>query len=53
LGITGNHPADKALRPSVFPQPANPGLVLHADNGSPMKGSALLDMLHKLGVVTS
>lgn len=28
-------------------------LVLHADNGSPMKGSTMLDTLRRLGVVTS
>jgi putative transposase len=28
-------------------------LVLHSDNGSPMKGSALLDTLYRLGVVDS
>ena len=30
-----------------------PGLVLHADNGSPMKGSTMLSTLHRLGVVPS
>lgn len=29
------------------------GLVLHSDNGSPMKGSTMLATLHKLGVVPS
>jgi putative transposase len=29
------------------------GLVFHADNGSPMKGSTLLATLHQLGVVPS
>lgn len=29
------------------------GLVLHSDNGSPMKGSTMLAMLQKLGVVPS
>lgn len=28
-------------------------LILHSDNGSPMKGAALLETLYKLGVVTS
>jgi len=28
-------------------------LVLHADNGSPMKGASLLETLYELGVVTS
>jgi transposase InsO family protein len=28
-------------------------LVLHADNGAPMKGATLLATLHKLGVVPS
>jgi putative transposase len=28
-------------------------LVLHSDNGSPMKGSALLETLYQLGVMTS
>jgi transposase InsO family protein len=29
------------------------GLVLHSDNGGPMKGSTMLATLHKLGVVPS
>jgi transposase InsO family protein len=29
------------------------GLILHADNGGPMKGSTMLATLHKLGVVPS
>ena len=29
------------------------GLVLHSDNGGPMKGSTMLATLHKLGVVAS
>ncbi len=28
-------------------------LILHSDNGSPMKGAALLETLYKLGVATS
>lgn len=28
-------------------------LVLHADNGSPMKGASMLETMHKLGVVSS
>ena len=28
-------------------------LILHSDNGSPMKGAALLETLYRLGVVTS
>ena len=30
-----------------------PGLVLHSDNGGPMKGATMLATLHKLGVVPS
>jgi transposase InsO family protein len=30
-----------------------PGLVLHSDNGGPMKGSTMLATLQRLGVVTS
>lgn len=29
------------------------GLVLHADNGGPMKGSTMLTTLHRLGVLAS
>ncbi len=29
------------------------GIVLHSDNGSPMKGATMLATLHRLGVVTS
>lgn len=32
--------------------PANP-LVLHSDNGSPMKGASLLETLYKLGIMSS
>ncbi len=28
-------------------------LVLHSDNGSPMKGAPLLETLYRLGVITS
>lgn len=28
-------------------------LVLHSDNGSPMKGATLLEMLYKLGITPS
>jgi transposase InsO family protein len=30
-----------------------PGLVLHSDNGSPMKGATMLSTLQRLGVVPS
>jgi len=37
------------LKESVKDKP----LVLHSDNGSPMKGSSMLETLHNLGVVSS
>ncbi len=37
------------LREEVHGQP----LVLHSDNGSPMKGSSMLETLYQLGVATS
>lgn len=37
------------LREGISGQP----LILHADNGSPMKGAALRETLHNLGVATS
>jgi putative transposase len=41
--------ARACLRHGVYP----PGLVLHSDNGGPMKGATMLATLHKLGVIPS
>ena len=42
------------FRKACFSHALNPeGLILHSDNGGPMKGSTMLATLHKLGVVPS
>jgi len=55
--VYANESADKASR--VFRKTylregiAGDDLVLHSDNGSPMKGATMLATLHKLGVIPS
>lgn len=49
-----NEAAAKLFREICDEQGLDPdGLVLHSDNGGPMKGSTMLATLQKLGVVTS
>lgn len=46
--------ASKLIRKSCLAERVfQPGLVLHADNGSPMKGSTMLATLQRLGIVPS
>ena len=45
--------AEVVRRAVLVEQCRDQPLVRHADNGSPMKGSALLETLYRLGVVTS
>jgi putative transposase len=48
--VRGPHPIEQA----IAAEGVDPGkLVLHADNGGPMKGSTLLATLQRLGVVPS
>lgn len=46
--------ASRLIRPACLAQGINKkGLVLHADNGSPMKGATMLATLQRLGIVPS
>jgi transposase InsO family protein len=45
--------AEVVRRAVLVEQCRDQPVVRHADNGSPMKGSALLETLYRLGVVTS
>ena len=46
--------ASKLLRKGCLKESiANGPLVLHSDNGSPMKGASMLETMYKLGVVSS
>ena len=48
------HHSAALFRKASFLNPVQPeGLVLHSDNGGPMKGSTMLATLHRLGVVPS
>lgn len=49
---TADHAA-RLLAKIVAAEGARPGLVLHSDNGAPMKGCTMLAMLEQLGVVPS
>lgn len=47
------HAAQLIKRACLAEQIHQPGLVLHADNGGPMKGSTMLSTLQRLGIVPS
>ena len=50
-GIRG--PLAPSLRATTILTPGADGLVLHADNGGPMKGSTMLATMQRLGIVPS
>ncbi len=47
------HAAELVRKTCLAEGVTRPGLILHADNGSPMKGATLLATLQQLGVVAS
>ncbi|RMH37251.1 MAG: IS3 family transposase [Gammaproteobacteria bacterium] len=47
------HAAELIRKACLAEKVTRPGLVLHADNGSPMKGATLMATLQQLGVVPS
>ena len=47
------HAAELVRKTCLAEDVTRPGLILHADNGSPMKGATLLATLQQLGVVAS
>ena len=52
-GETSDHASELIRKACLREQTMGDPLVLHSDNGSPMKGAALLQTLHELGVASS
>ncbi len=50
---SSDHAAELVHRAVLAEQVVGKPLVLHADNGSPMKGASLQELLHSLGVARS
>ena len=50
---SSDHASELIHKACLREKTAGRPLVLHSDNGSPMKGETMLEMLHKLGVTKS